>query len=553
MKTGDKLKKIQALMVEHQLDVYLVPTTDPYLSEYPPDCYKRLKWLTGFSGSFGIAAIMANGKHVLFTDGRYMLQASQQLDGELFKVENISGLTLHEYPEIKNNCVGIDPWCHSASFVRKFTNVVSIQENLVDSIWQDRPEMPCSDVVDYSMEYAGVSRQDKMNQLISVMNENAVDACLLTAPDSICWLLNIRGRDVACTPLVLCYALIYADGRAEVYLDKDRLKVDFNNDIEIISPKELINLNKKLKNKRIMVDEVSLPYWFSEHLSGIETINKQDPCQLLKSCKNDKEISWMRATHKKDGEVVWQCIEWIKEQVASKEDISELDVIEKLVQLRQTKEGFVEPSFDTICGFGSNGAIIHYKADERTNKVIQGSGLLLIDSGGQYLGGTTDITRTIAIGKPMPDYIKHYTLVLKGHIALAMAKFPRGTSGSQLDILARQYLWQEGLDYDHGTGHGVGAYLGVHEGPARISKMPSKQELLPGMVLSNEPGYYVPNEYGIRIESLVVVVEKEDGFLGFDTLTKVPLEEELIDRSMLGDQELAWLDAYQQWCLDGSS
>jgi Xaa-Pro aminopeptidase len=385
------------------------------------------------------------------------------------------------------------------------------------------------------------------------MKAKDVDACIIAAPDSICWLLNIRGNDIPTTPFVLSYAIINKSGKVALFVDKDRVSEKvadhLGDNVEVASVGTLKKAIKSLKNKKIWIDPASAPYWFFEHLKKHKLVRLGDPCQLPKACKNKVEIQGSYEAHVIDGAAVTSFLHWLD---TTKEKVSEITAADKLLEFRAKNKPFIEPSFATIAGFESNGAIVHYHASEETSKELKGSGLFLLDSGGQYLSGTTDITRTIAIGTPTKEQKHNFTLVLKGHIALANAVFPVGTSGSQLDILARQYLWQEGHDFDHGTGHGVGSYLSVHEGPQRISKMPNNVALQVGMIISNEPGFYKEGKYGIRIENLVTVVERHDlkeggrKFLGLDTITRAPIDMRMVEESLLTDDERRWLTAYHK-------
>ena len=534
------LKLLQKKLKEQSLDGFIIPSNDEFMGEYVPDSAKRLEFITGFTGSAGTALIMQN-QQIFFTDGRYTLQAKAELHN--FEIYNNSEFCLGQwlYENAKGKKIGYDPKLHILQSTRMYKgiNIVTVEQNPIDEIWQDRPLPPHSQVRLHPLKYAGVSSADKRTQIAKQIAARGSDLAVLTAPDSICWLLNIRGNDVPYTPFILAYAIIYKSGEVDYYIDKSRVKGKI--DANIKSPEKLATDLAKLKGKKVLLDPAS-PAWFANQLQNSTIIECADLCTLPKACKNAKEIEGMHQAHIRDGKAVTNFLKWLEKN----QDITEIEVAEKLESFRKKSPLYLEPSFATIAGSAANGAIVHYHATPKTNKKLERNSLLLIDSGGQYLDGTTDITRTVAIGKPTAEMKRNFTLVLKGHIALAKAVFPKGTRGSQLDALARQHLWQNGLDYDHGTGHGVGSYLSVHEGPQHISKRGGDAILEVGMILSNEPGYYKTGEYGIRIESLLVVKEVSKGFLGFETLTKAPIDKKLIDIKLLNKEEKIWLKEYHQ-------
>lgn len=555
-----RLKDLREILKKQKLSAFVVPSNDEFQSEYPPSYTRRLEWLTGFSGSYGVAVIERE-KAAFFTDGRYMLQASSQIDNE-YEIYNISDKKPWEWliENMNKGRLVLDAKLHTEASVSQYKKCGKISfcvKNLVDIAWKNRPVPLHSGIRSHDIKYAGQTAADKINNAVAKMAEKDVDAVILSLPESVCWLLNIRGHDLPNTPAVLAYAILLQSGEVKLFIDEgrvsDKVKKHLGGKVKIIADQMLEKELKGLKGKRVMVDPASTPQWFFNKLKKSHIVRGEDPCMMPKACKNEVEVKNAKLVHISDGIAVTKFLCWLEQNV-NKGGVNELSATDKLLGFRAEGKCFAGVSFDTIAGFGANGAIVHYRSSEKTNKEIKGNGIFLLDSGGQYLGGTTDITRTIAIGKPTEQQKRNYTLVLKGHIALALAVFPAGTSGSQLDALARQYLWQDGLDYDHGTGHGVGSYLGVHEGPQRISKAPNNVALKPGMIISNEPGYYKTGEYGIRIENLVVVVEKktkgERKLYGFETITKVPLDKKLIDFALLTDVEKKWLDDYHRQVIE---
>lgn len=533
-----RLVQLRQLIAQHKLDGYIVPSVDPYQSEYPPACYRRLEWLTGFTGSMGIAIVLKDSA-AFFTDGRYTLQAKEQVSDDY---EHINIIKEQPWQWLRGKALhlGYDPWLHHTQEINNYGNLVEVEQNLIDSLWEDRPASPASRLEAHGIVYAGVSSHDKITQVTDIITKAGADACILTAPESVCWLLNIRGRDVPNTPLVLGFAILYRDGNIEWFVENKRLGSALPTSV-VVYPLSLLSKRiEQLKEASVLIDKRS-PIWFTTRLSN--AIIADDPCALLKACKNPIEIAGMRNCHIRDGAAVTKFLYWLEEHY-NKQNITEISAAEKLLEFRKKNDWFVMPSFDTISGHGSNGAIVHYRATEKTSRTLTGGHLYLLDSGGQYFDGTTDITRTVALGAPTEEQKDRFTRVLKGHIALAGVVFPKGTTGSAIDVLARQHLWQIKLDYDHGTGHGVGSFLGVHEGPQRISKVGNNIALQPGMIISNEPGYYKENEYGIRIENLVIVVDKGNGFYGFETLTMAPIDTKLIDFDLLNEAEKYWLSNY---------
>ncbi len=573
-----RITLVQEMMVKAGIDVLLVPTQDEFQGEYTPACAQRLAWATGFTGSAGNAFIsgpaLKETTH-LFVDGRYTIQAQQQCGG-FAQIHNIAdarpiGWLIDQAQQAGAPLViGIDPKLHTVAAYEQWQKQIDdhagdmpleirlLMHNLIDAAWEDRPAEPNQPMSVQALDYAGKAHGEKIADVCAELKKKRCDAVFITNPDSICWLLNIRGNDVPYNPLVLSYALVASDGAVMVFLnDTNQPGEDVREhvgDQVSFHPIDRIGelLTMVMHDKRVMIDPRSCSIYLDQCLvqAGAELVKANDPCILPKAIKNEAEIAGMRAAHDRDGVALRKFLQWFDEQVEARGSVDELQAEEVLEGFRAEDPHYLGPSFATIAGAGEHGAIVHYRAVEETNRKLLPGELLLVDSGGQYRDGTTDVTRTMVYGNPSDEAIDRYTRVLKGHIALAMAQFPEGTSGAQLDALARQFLWQVGLDYDHGTGHGVGAYLCVHEGPQGISKRYTDVALQPGMILSNEPGYYKAGEYGIRIENLVLVVEKGVGesgkkMLGFDTLTKAPLCEKLIDRSMMSEAETQWLDTYQ--------
>ena len=558
------------------LDFWLQPLADEFQSEYPPARAQRLALVTGFTGSAGLAVIRSDGKkHALFVDGRYTLQASLEVDPNQFDCINSGNLSLIEW--LKTNVqspttIGVDPWLITQNEWERWQLATAplplrwqaISPNPLDALWDPRPPVPNGEVTLHSLEYAGEPYVQKRDVILRHMQREQADVCLLTLPDGINWLLNIRGADVPYNPLLLCYFVMQADGSAMIYSYSDDFSADVRSyfaaqSIAWRSIDEIFTPSQSLfaPNTRVMTDPTNAAhgFWQRAEKEGWSILAQDDPIALPKACKNTVELRGIHEAHIKDGLAVTRFLYWLDTQCAAGYLCDELEIIAQLEQFRRMDAGYLGGSFPTIAGAGEHGAIIHYRADEHSNRKLRAGELLLLDSGGQYRTGTTDITRTIFIpsangGKPSALLREDFTRVLKGHIALASIQFPRGTTGSQLDVLARQFLWQAGLDYDHGTGHGVGAYLCVHEGPQRISKRASNVALCDGMILSNEPGVYRNGQHGIRIENLVAVIRAvhpyQEAFLQFETVTLAPIDCRLIDVTMLNSQERNWLNAYHQ-------
>jgi Xaa-Pro aminopeptidase len=561
----NKLKELRERLKQDNLDGFILPVNDPFQGEYVPEHFQRLTWLTGFSGSAGQVVVLQEAA-AFFTDGRYTLQATNELDKKAYSIFNTAEKTPSEWlKEQKQKLkIGFDPELYTVNGVERMQRTLEggevdihpLAENPIDGLWKSRPAFPNAKAEIQDIAYAGDDLKTKINRIAKKIAEKGADAAIITAPDSVCWLLNIRGGDVPNTPFLLAHTIIQADGKVQLFAEakkiSDKVAKHLGKTVEVCPPETLEKKLKALKNKKVLLDPAMASFKIAAALRSAkaEMLRMDDPCQLPKAIKNAVEVDGMRAAHVRDGVALIKLMHWLATHLLTQK-VTELDVVAKLEAFRAEHAMFKGSSFDTIAGFASNGAIVHYHANEESNKILERGNLFLLDSGGQYPDGTTDVTRTIAIGEPTKEQKQRYTEVLKGHIALARAQFPDGTSGDQLDVLARQFLWTQGLDYQHGTGHGVGSYLSVHEGPQRISHVPNGVALKPGMVLSNEPGYYKEGEFGIRIESLVVVVEATNikgkkPYYCFDTLTQVPFDRSLIRKSQLTDTECQWVDNYHE-------
>lgn len=559
------LPRLRKALKAAGLDGFIVPHEDEWQNEYVPPAYDRLAWTTGFTGSAGAAVVLAD-EAAVFVDGRYTLQVRAQVDGELFQYRDLIDGGVPAYLRErapKGAKIGYDPKLHSPDNLEKLraaaeatgASLTPVERNPIDAIWDDRPPIPAAKVVPQPETYAGESAASKRHRLGEALGKEGADAVVITSPASIAWLFNVRGGDVARTPLPLGEALLRADGTADLFLADEKVSPELRqwlgNEVAVKPSEELQPTLASLAGKRVKLDPATASAWYFEQLSGAgaEIVRGQDPVVLPRACKNAAEIEGSRKAHRRDGAAVSRYLHWLATEGQSGK-AQEIEACQKLEQFRADTGALKDLSFDSISGAGPNGAIVHYRVSRKTNRRLARGSLFLIDSGGQYLDGTTDITRTVAIGRATPEMKDRFTRVLKGHIALARVRFPKGTTGHQLDALARMSLWEAGLDYDHGTGHGVGAYLGVHEGPQRIAKFVNTQPLEPGMIVSNEPGYYKTGAYGIRIENLQVVTPAADieggerPMLGFETLTLAPIARELIVKKMLSKDELDWINAY---------
>jgi Xaa-Pro aminopeptidase len=561
-----RLAALRQELARRGLDGFIIPISDEHLSEYVGAYAQRLQWLTGFNGSAGTAVVLAD-RAAIFVDGRYTLQVRDQVDPKSWEYESVPATSVAKWlgenvPERER--IGYDAWLHSKGWSEAAAkelaaakaSLVAVDTNPLDAVWQDQPEPSPAPAIIQPDHLAGQSSADKRAALAQWLERQDCDACVISALDSIAWLLNIRGSDVERTPVVLSYVIAHADGTGDLYIAPGKATADvaahLGEAVRVHPRDAFAPALAALAGKRVAVDRDRSVAAIFEALgnAGAEIVEKTDPCVLPKALKNEAEKAGHRAAQARDGAAMARFLHWLSVS-APKGNISEIDAAERLHQFRHDTGDLRDLSFDTISGSGPNGAIVHYRVSEETNRNLEPGSVYLVDSGGQYPDGTTDITRTVWIGPgDAPADIKdRYTRVLKGHIALARATFPKGTDGAQLDVLARQFLWAAGVDYAHGTGHGVGSFLSVHEGPQRIAKTGHGQELLPGMILSDEPGYYKAGAYGIRIENLLLVEERtipgsEGEWLGFETLTLVPIDKALVDVALLDAGEREWWNAY---------
>jgi len=562
-----RLGALRERLAQVGVDGFVVPLSDEHQSEFPPDRARRLAWLTGFTGSAGLAIVLPD-RAAIFVDGRYTLQVRDQVETALFEPRHLTEQPPGDWladQAAKGMRIGYDPWLHTTDGVRRLeaacakagVELVALDENPVDAVWQGQPAPPLAPVVPHPLDYAGRDSIEKRSEAAAALQAAGADAAVLSAPDSIAWLLNIRGGDVPNAPLALGFAILGADGSVRLFMDPRKLtsaaRGHLGNAVSIAAPDALGAALDALGADGAVVQAApgGTPAWVTRRLetAGAKVQPEADPCVLPKACKNAVELQGARNAHIRDGAALTRFLAWLAREAPSGR-IDELSAAETLRGFRAGGELFRGLSFDTISGAGPNGAIVHYHSTPATNRRLAPGMLYLVDSGAQYLDGTTDVTRTVAIGEPSAEMRDRFTRVLKGHIAVASARFPAGTSGGQLDSLARRPLWDAGLDFDHGTGHGVGSYLCVHEGPQRIAKRLADVPLRPGMIVSNEPGYYKTGAYGIRIENLEIVraapadAGAERDMLGFEALTLAPIDRALVDTALLNESERAWLDAY---------
>ena len=558
-----RLAALRAAIAATKLDAFLVPRADAHRGESVPPGEARLAYMTSFTGSAGIAAIGLK-KAALFVDSRYTLQAPAETNTKLIKViESTQGGLPKEIGDVvpKGGRIGYDPWLHTPGEIKDLGAkleghaILVPTDNLVDRIWTDRPGAPVSMVEFLGHNRAGKTAGEKLADLQKTLAAENVDATVLTLPESICWLFNMRGRDVPNTPFVLGFAIVPRKGKPTLYLDKAKINAEVKKGLEgvasVADAKTMMTALRRLgaADKRVLLDPATAPIAIFDAIRSVSDaviVEKRDPVLLPKARKNEVEIGGMKEAHRIDGVAMAKFLHWF-DQEAPKGKLDEIGIVTALEAFRRESDALADVSFDTISGAGPNGAIVHYRVNGETNRGLKPGELMLLDSGGQYLMGTTDITRTMATGKVTAEQKDRFTRVLKGMMAISMAKFPKGTSGAQIDVLARQFLWQAGVTYNHGTGHGVGHFLSVHEGPAGISsRYPTPLEA--GMILSNEPGYYKEGAYGIRIENLVLIVESEKhpGFLDFETLTLAPIDLRLVDEKLLTEAERDWLNAYHK-------
>ncbi len=554
-----RLAALRAALKARGLNGLIIPRADEHLGEYVPKSAERLAFITGFSGSAGLAIVLAE-RAAVFSDGRYTLQLEQQTDPALWERLHITETKPEDWlaQHATGLAIGYDPWLLSAGTLARFAgaNMVATASNPVDEIWTTRPAPPQGPATPHPEAFTGESSAAKRTRLAATMREAGQDAAILSDPTALAWLFNIRGTDVAFTPVALGFALLFADATATLFMPGTKLPPEtrafLGPEVTLAERDALPAALAALTGKTVRYDPASMPVWFKTTLeaAGAKIAEDPDPVALPRALKNATEQAGTRAAHHRDGLAMVRFLAWLAHAAPTGQE-TEISAATKLLAERAQGENFRGESFPAISGAGEHGAIIHYGATPSSNRAIKPNEVYLIDSGGQYLDGTTDITRTIWTGPgPAPDAVRdHVTRVLAGHIALAQIVFPEGVVGAHLDAFARAALWQAGLDYDHGTGHGVGAYLSVHEGPAGISRAAKPVPLQPGMILSNEPGFYLPGAYGIRLENLVLVQPAEFApqkrkFLRFETLTLAPFDRALINPALLTAPALEWLNAY---------
>ena len=566
---ADRLAALREQLKADQLDGFVVPLTDEHMSEYVGSYAQRLEWLTGFKGSAGSAVVLPE-EAAIFTDGRYTIQVRQQVSPTEWSFQSVPETSVAKW--LQDNApngarIGYDPWLHTSEWVKQATRslaakgaeLVAVKRNPIDAVWSDRPEPSKARLTVQSDEFAGKGSAQKRHDMADWLATEGADAAVLAALDSIAWTFNVRGADVTHTPVALAFALVNADGTADLFVEGEKVGDDvrahLGNGVRLHERHAFEPHLKSLSGKLVAVDPERSVAAITQALEegGARILSRRDPAVLPKAIKNAAEVAGHKAAQARDGAAVSRFLKWVEEE-GPKGEIDEIIAQDKLLSFREALGGLKDLSFDTISAFGPNGALPHYKGTAESNLKFTTGTLYLVDSGGQYQDGTTDITRTVPIGEPTAEMIDRNTRVLQGHIAIATATFPKGTRGSQLDSFARRPLWEAGCDFAHGTGHGVGAFLAVHEGPQRISPVGSSQAggdepLQAGMIISNEPGYYKQGEYGIRIENLVLVVDKpvtggDKETLGFETLTYVPIDKRLIEAGMLSGRELEWLNDY---------
>jgi Xaa-Pro aminopeptidase len=558
---GQRLPLIREQMEALGVDGLLVPHDDEYLNEYTPPQFERLLWASGFSGSAGALLVMKESA-VLFIDGRYTEQARLETSSELFEYEDLRALPPWQWLRDNPGRVSRLGYCsklHSQEEIghiestdhREPLELVPLEKHPIDGLWGDKPNGQSKAPFPHAIEFAGEESASKRRRVGEALQIVGADAIVFSNPNATAWLLNMRGNDVPHTPVALCRSVLHSNGKAAAFFAgheiSDELREHLGPDVEIANEEQFGDYLEKLGDKNILINKTVCPKYVYQALvdAGATIREGDDPLILFRSIKNDVEVEGFRQAHIRDGVAMVKFLRWLDENWPN--DVTEIEAVTKLEAFRAEDATMHDISFDTISGSGPNGAIIHYRVSADSDRTLGAGELFLVDSGAQYLDGTTDITRTVALGDQPAERKDRFTRVLQGHIALAAAIFPPDTSGYQLDILARQALWNAGVDYAHGTGHGVGTFLGVHEGPQSIAKKAPWVPLQPGMILSNEPGYYVEGQYGIRIENLVVVKQSAvDGMLAFETLTLAPIDRSLIDTSLLNDVEIGWVDQYHK-------
>jgi Xaa-Pro aminopeptidase len=582
----DRLRLLREQLKSDQLDGFVVPICDEHMSEYVGDYAQRLGWLTGFGGSAGSAVVLSE-EAAIFTDGRYTIQVREQVDGNHWRYvsvpeTNVAAWLKDHTP--RGGRIGYDPWVHTKGWVEAATAalaakgaaLVPVEANPIDKVWADQPAPSDAMLIPLEDQYSGQSSAEKRAAVADWLTTEGLDAAIISALDSVAWTFNVRGADVSHTPVALSFAVLAADGTSDLYVELDKIdeavRQHLGNAVRIHPRSAFAPALEAMTGKRIAVDPDRAVAAIFNHLTlgGAQIVPRRDPTVLPKAVKNIVEQAGHRAAQKRDGAALTRFLHWMSLE-AHKGTLTELSAAAKLQSFREATGKLVDLSFDTISGAGPNAALCHYKVDETTNITIPPGSIYLVDSGGQYRDGTTDVTRTIWVrnddgsgqpGAEMPsaEMKDRFTRVLKGHIALARATFPQGTTGAQLDTLARMHLWAAGVDYAHGTGHGVGSFLAVHEGPQRIAKSAggqagTEEPLQPGMFLSNEPGYYKTGAYGIRIENLVLVEERdipgaEGRYFGFETLTFAPIDRTLVETSLLSSDEIRWWNDYHAQVLE---
>ncbi|HVY13643.1 MAG TPA: aminopeptidase P family protein [Rhodopila sp.] len=559
---ANRLESLRQELTRLGLDGFIVPRADEHLGEYVPPSAERLAWLTGFTGSAGLAVVLP-GTAAVFTDGRYVLQLAEQTDPSLWQRRHVTETPPPGWIAAtagKGARIGYDPLLIGEEGLARYTEagltMVPLEPNPLDTVWTDRPAPPRTPAEPHPLAFAGRSAEEKRAEIGKVLRDAGQDAAVLTDPASIAWLLNIRGGDVAFTPFALAFALVHADGATELFIDPGKLSAEtrgwLGNTVSVADRGALAPALGRCAGMTVRVDPAGSPVWFAQRLraAGATVAAAADPCLLPKACKNPVEQDGARAAHRRDAAAVCRFLHWLSLRAPTGQE-TELSAAEALLGFRQALPGFRGESFPAISGAGEHGAIIHYRVTEESNRPLKPDEVYLIDSGAQFPEGTTDITRTVWTGPgPAPRQLRdRVTRVMQGHIAIATAIFPQGVGGAHIDALARRALWQVGLDYDHGTGHGVGSYLSVHEGPVSISRLARPVPIAAGMILSNEPGFYLPDHYGIRLENLLMVqpAELPDAkrpFLRFETLTLAPFDRRLLEPALMSSAEIAWLDAY---------
>jgi len=568
---ASRLAKLRAAMGERDVAAYLVPRVDEHQNEYVAPSDERLAWISGFNGTAGIAVI-GRERAALFVDGRYTLQAQKQSLAQFWEQRHLIHDSLDGWAKdnvASGGRIGFDPRLHRPAEIKRLrkplaklgVTLAPIEPNLVDLIWRDRPALPMGPVTTYPVEFAGESSAAKRERIAAALRDAGIDALVVSALDNLAWLFNVRGQDLDMTPIVMGYAILHADATATLFVDSAKLNDAVRAEIEaegqgavkIAEPSALGSALTTLKGKTVRLDNATANVFLDEALkaAGATVDIGHDPCTAAKACKNPVQLAGMRRAHRRDGAAMVRFLRWFGEAAPGTQ--TEWTTAEKLAEFRSSGEYFRGLSFPTISASAGNAAHAHYRLDKAAARPLRPNEIYLVDSGAQYLDGTTDVTRVLVTGTPTTQMKRRYTQVLKGHVAVSLARFPAGTTGAQLDSFARQFLWTTGADFDHGTGHGVGSYLSVHEGPQGISKRATEASLAPGMIISVEPGYYKPDAFGIRIENLVAVRQAEpqpEGaeltVLEFETLTLVPYERRLIEVGMLTEAERTWIDNYHE-------